>query len=121
MRWILVSCAALAVAAALPGHAQTIDVAPDAAPPQVALLSPEDLTAATGAGVEAIALAEQQLQATNTGNTITAGVLQNGDIAFDAGALNGFAGVGSFLANTGNNSNLQGSISITIVSAAPSP
>lgn len=57
----------------------------------------------------------QSLRATNYGNTITAGTVGSGDIAISGGAFAGFSGVGNFVVNSGHNNNLQGSLSITIV------
>lgn len=60
-------------------------------------------------------LSDQNLSATSSGNTVNAQVLNSGDIQFTSGALQGFNGVGNFVVNTGANNNLQGAISITIV------
>ena len=62
-------------------------------------------------------ITNQDLNATNSGNTITAGTIQNGDINFSGNALTGFSGVGNFVTNTGNNNNLQSSISVVITGA----
>ena len=70
-----------------------------------------------GEGVTTNVISSQELTATNSVNTITAGTVQNGDINFSGNALTGFSGVGNFVTNTGNNNNLQGSISINIAGA----
>jgi hypothetical protein len=59
-------------------------------------------------------VSNQNLNATNSGNSVTAGTVQSGNINFSGNALTGFSGVGNFVSNTGNNNNLQGSISINI-------
>jgi len=81
----------------------------------------EDLDATAAQGVEINTISDQDLNAVNSGNTIVANTLTNGDISFSAGALSGFSGVGNFVTNTGNNSNLQGSISVTITNSADLP
>lgn len=79
-------------------------------------MSVDMLAAESGQGVSNTAMTEQQLNATNSGNSVIAGgAIQTGDVAFSTAALNGFAGIGNFVINTGNNSNLQGSISVNIV------
>lgn len=66
-------------------------------------------------GVRIDVRTNQSLRATNYGNTITAGTVGSGDIAISGGAFAGFSGVGNFVINSGHNNNLQGSLSITIV------
>nr|WP_312052894.1 hypothetical protein [Brevundimonas diminuta] len=39
----------------------------------------------------------------------------------DANAFSGFNGIGNFVMNSGNNNNLQGAITINIVTTAPNP
>lgn len=77
-----------------------------------------ELEAVTGGDVKAEGLSHQELSATNTGNTI-GGSVQSGDVTFSQDALSGFTGVGNFVINTGANNNLQGAISINIVTAGP--
>lgn len=60
----------------------------------------------------------QNLTASTSNNKIQADTLDTGDVTFDSGALNGFSGVGNFVANTGANSNVLGSLNVTIVNAA---
>ena len=71
---------------------------------------------AVSAGAEpgAFTLASTQLTATNSGNSVTAGSVTSGGIAFSSNARSGFSGVGNFVMNTGNNNNLQGSITVNI-------
>lgn len=104
------------VCLAAPVMAQETPAAP---PPAVAEPQPmalDDLASvAAGESTKIDVLSTQDLSATNSGNSVTADTVTNGDISFSPGALTGFSGVGNFVSNTGNNNNLQGSISITIV------
>ena len=72
----------------------------------------DELEEISAEGAVTNVVTNQNLNATNSGNTITAGTVQNGDINFSGNALTGFSGVGNFVTNTGNNNNLQGSISV---------
>jgi hypothetical protein len=103
-----------------PALAQT---APGAAAPATTPtpepLSERALSAESGQGVTNTVMSDQQLSAANSGNSLTANMLRNGDVAFSTSALTGFTGVGNFVINTGNNSNLQGTISVNIVTNAP--
>lgn len=81
------------------------------------LLPDAELSAYNGgqdAGVQV--QATQALSATNSGNSI-GGDLVSGDVSLSDNALDGFSGVGNVVINTGANSNLQGSILVTIVGA----
>jgi hypothetical protein len=104
-----------------PAFAQETPVAPPPATPPETLASPpmslEELGDVSAEGAITNIVTTQDLTATNSGNTITAGTVQNGDINFSGNALTGFSGVGNFVTNTGNNNNLQGSISVTITGA----
>jgi len=58
------------------------------------------------------------LSSTNTGNTIkAAGSVASGPIDFSGAALQNFAGIGNFVFNTGNNNNLEGSITVNVTMA----
>jgi hypothetical protein len=83
-------------------------------------LPAEDLDAISG-GQEIVAgvLSNQQLTAANSGNSVNANSVRSGDVNFSGSALNGFSGVGNFVVNTGNNNNLQGAISLNIISTLP--
>lgn len=108
-------------AAATPGLAREAP-APASLPETVEGLAPmaaDDLQAVNGQGVEAVLLSEQQLAATSSGNSVTATTIRSGDVNF-AGALSSFSGVGNFVVNTGNNNNLQGAISVNIITT-PAP
>lgn len=60
-------------------------------------------------------LSDQDLTAINRGNSITAQTVNNGAITLGSGAFEGFAGVGNFVINSGNNNNLQGALTINII------
>lgn len=72
-------------------------------------------------GVTATALSSQLLQAVNSGNSVQADRIRSGDISIMSNAFAGFGGVGTFVMNTGNNNNLQGAVTINIVTTAPTP
>jgi hypothetical protein len=111
---LVLACAASAPALAQ-GEPLVGDLAAVAEP-----MALDALDAEHGQGAGATVMSEQQLSAANSGNSIMAGTMQTGDVAFSTSALSGFAGVGNFVINTGNNSNLQGTISVNIVTnAAP--
>lgn len=57
----------------------------------------------------------QNLTANNSGNSVTANRVDTGAVNLDAGAFAGYNGIGNFVINTGNNNNLQGAVSVTIV------
>ena len=103
--------------------AATLVAVPEAPVPttDAAPMAAEDLEATAAHGVEINTISDQDLNAVNSGNTVIANTLTNGDISWSPGALTGFSGVGNFVSNTGNNSNLQGSISVTITNTADLP
>lgn len=68
--------------------------------------------------VEDSIMSTQELTAINSDNEII-GNVHAGDVNLSNDALRGFSGVGNFVVNTGAQSNLQGSITINILSAAP--
>lgn len=57
----------------------------------------------------------QALTATNSGNSITANRVDSGDISISDGAFAGFSGIGNFVVNSGHNNNLQGALTINVV------
>ena len=65
------------------------------------------------------AVSDQTLAAENHDNTVTAATVNNGAISFSPGSLQGFSGLGNFVINTGNNNNLQGSLSVTVLMTPP--
>ena len=114
--------ASLVVASlSVPAFAQETPIAPSPVTtpetPVSAPMSLEELGEISAEGAVTNVVTTQDLNATNSGNTIIAGTVQNGDINFSGNALTGFSGVGNFVTNTGNNNNLQGSISVTITGA----
>jgi hypothetical protein len=72
-------------------------------------------------GVNVIVASDQLLKATNSGNSVTANTVGSGSIAIGANAFAGYNGVGNFVMNTGHNNNLQGAITINIVTTSPTP
>lgn len=107
--------------AGAPAFAQTAPLESEAAssPATPEVMSIEALESESAQGVDTTVLSEQQLNATNSGNSVIANTMHTGDVAFSTSALSGFAGVGNFVINTGNNSNLQGTINVSIVTTAP--
>jgi hypothetical protein len=82
-------------------------------------LPASDLAATSGGASPAnIALSKQTLTALNTGNQVNGDSIVTGNVNIDPGAFNGFNGIGNFVFNTGNNNNLQGSLSVTILTPA---
>lgn len=120
--WLLLAAAPGATSlAAEPEQAVPIEPALEQVEAEPQQLGNDELAALSGgAGIEASLYASQQVTANHTGNTITAGALTSGDVAFSDGALSGFSGIGNFVINTGANNALQGAISVNIVNA-PSP
>ena len=72
-------------------------------------------------GVSVIVASDQLLKATNSGNSINANTVGSGAITVGANAFAGYSGVGNFVMNTGHNNNLQGAITINIVTTGPTP
>ena len=81
----------------------------------IALLDADNLAEiSAGESDPSLALTNQTLTATSTGNMLNAASLTTGDITFGANVFSGFNGVGNFVINTGNNNILQGSLSVTV-------
>lgn len=76
-------------------------------------VSSNDLS--TMSGGAAVAVTNQNLSAVNTGNTVSANSLTTGDVTLQSNAFSGFSGIGNFVVNTGNNNNVQGSLSVTVI------
>ena len=72
-------------------------------------------------GVNVIVASDQLLKATNSGNSVTANTVGSGAITVGANAFAGYSGIGNFVMNTGHNNNLQGAITINIVTTGPTP
>jgi hypothetical protein len=80
-------------------------------------LSEEELAAVTGGAADRVqTLTDQNLSGAANGNSLNAESIESGAVNFGANALN-FNGIGNFVINTGNNNVLQGSLSVTIVTA----
>lgn len=83
---------------------------PDVSPPEVHILSLEELAQARGRAT--IVISNQTLQAITSGNQL--GSFVAGSINLSDNALSSFSGVGNFLFNTGAQNNLQSGMSLTI-------
>jgi len=118
---IIAPLALLIFAAAQSQAAETLAANPTAGreAPAAVPLSASDLSGVTGGETIHAAITTQNLNATVTGNALTAGVVQSGAVNFGNSALNGFDGIGNFVINTGNNNVLQGSLSVTVMTTAP--
>jgi hypothetical protein len=92
---------------------------PAAVDPLGDVLKPDDLAGRRGGESTVNVTSLQTLTATSANNSLNADNVDTGDVTFDAGALNGFSGVGNFTVNTGANSNVLGSLNVTIVTTAP--
>lgn len=68
-----------------------------------------------GANQTNVAVSSQTLSALNSGNQVNADTVMSGNVTLESGAFNGFNGIGNFVFNTGNNNNLQGTLSVTIL------
>jgi hypothetical protein len=82
-------------------------------------ISDDDLAGLSG-GQSVAVINDQQLTALNSGNSVNATNVVNGPVSLNAGAFSGFSGLGNFVINTGNNNNLQGTMSVNIV-MTPAP
>ena len=79
-------------------------------------LSASELQALSGGANQTnVAVSSQTLSALNSGNQVNADTVLTGNVTLEAGAFNGFNGVGNFVFNTGNNNNLQGTLSVTVL------
>lgn len=120
---ILILTCLSALATGTARAAESAPPAPEEAAPAKPALSAakpqsDDTLAALSGGTAvntSVALTEQDLTAVNTGNTISAGVVTTGAITVRDNAFSGFNGVGNVIMNTGNNNNLQSSMSVTVI------
>jgi hypothetical protein len=116
-------CASLEAVAGSVQVASGLDTA--AGPPVldgIAPLSGDDLSAVRGgAGSSSQAITDQTIGAVNAGNQISAGPMSNGAVSIDSNAFSGFSGVGNFMMNTGNQNNLESTLSVTIVGTPTGP
>jgi hypothetical protein len=85
------------------------------APLPQALSASELAELSGGASPNGNVISTQTLTALNSGNSVNANSVVTGDVNLQAGAFNGFNGIGNFVFNTGNNNNLQGTLSVTII------
>ena len=116
MKQKIISTAIMALGLTISAQAYAADAAKPALPQA---LSSDDLaTLSGGANPSGVAITKQTLTAVNSGNSLSADNITTGDISVGAGAFNGFNGVGNFVFNTGNNNNVQGSLSVTIMTPA---
>lgn len=129
----LIGCAAPCAGMAAPSPQSAIDAAAPAPPkpldaaPKLDAVDPsaptpmtiDDLSGVSaGAGAENDVVSRQQLTAVNSGNSVNAATVTTGTISLEGSALSGYNGVGNFVMNTGNNNNLQGSLSVNISGVA---
>ena len=76
----------------------------------------DDLYGTGASDAASVAVSDQMLQASDTGNAlISGGAINSGALTLSGGAFGNFNGVGNFVFNTGNNNTLQGSINITVL------
>ena len=79
-------------------------------------ISSEELsTLSGGASPTGLAVTNQTLSALNANNSVSAGTVVTGQVSLQPGTFNGFNGIGNFVFNTGNNNNVQGTLSVTIL------
>lgn len=122
------------------GAADPNSASPPAPPPPFIIIAPVEPAAVAAAptaprsleadeldalharqGAVVIVASDQLLQATNSGNSVNANTVTTGAMRIDANAFSGFNGIGNFVMNSGNNNNLQGAITINIVTTGPNP
>ncbi len=94
----------------------SIKAADDRTPLPMTLDDLGEVSAGTGADNNVVS--RQQLTAVNSGNSVNAASVTTGTISLEGSALSGYNGVGNFVMNTGNNNNLQGSLSVNISGVA---
>jgi len=82
---------------------------------QTPISSEELSTMSGGASPTGLAITTQTLSALNANNSVTAGTVETGAVSLQPGTFSGFNGIGNFVFNTGNNNNVQGSLSVTIL------
>jgi hypothetical protein len=114
---------ALAVSAIAAAGQAAPPPSPAAQPAQPRLaaepVNEDDLQALSGG--QAMNVNEQQLKAMTSDNSVNAlGSVNNGSVTVSPGAFAGYAGLGNFVINTGNNNSLQGTMNVNIM-LAPSP
>jgi hypothetical protein len=133
MKKLLAACilADVAVFAGMTAQAAEFSSAPDmrqtrpasTLPAEIAIarvlpaaISATDLNGMSGgANPTNMAASSQTVTAVNAGNSINADSVVTGNVNLQSGTFSGFTGVGNFVFNTGNNNNLQGTLSVTIL------
>lgn len=91
---------------------QQDDITSDAGAP----LNIDELSDLRGGEAAGVQLTTQNLNAINTGNSVSAGdTVGSGAVNVNAGAFNGYDGIGNFVINTGHNNNLMGSVSVNVL------
>jgi hypothetical protein len=79
-------------------------------------ISSEELsTMSGGASPTGLAVTTQTLSALNANNSVSADTVVTGQVSLQPGTFSGFNGIGNFVFNTGNNNNVQGTLSVTIL------
>jgi hypothetical protein len=79
-------------------------------------VSADDLSKMSGgASPTGVAVTTQTLSALNSGNSVNASSVVTGEVNLQPGTFSGFNGIGNFVFNTGNNNNVQGTLSVTIL------
>jgi len=71
-----------------------------------------------GASPTGAAVTSQTVSALNANNSVSASSVITGQVSLQPGTFNGFNGIGNFVFNTGNNNNVQGTLSVTILTPA---
>ena len=88
----------------------------DAMSNAVAPLNLDELADLRGGEAAGVQLTAQNLNAINAGNSVSAGdTVGSGAVNVNAGAFNGYDGIGNFVINTGHNNNLMGSVSVNVL------
>jgi hypothetical protein len=88
---------------------------PDTPPAPVADSDLADMSGGQATMPPGLAAVLSSQTATNSNNLVSAGGnVVSGDVDLGQGALQGFAGIGNFVINTGHNNNLLGSLSVAI-------
>ena len=81
-------------------------------------MSPNELDAVSaGEAPQLLVATRQNVDALSSGNRISADTVTSGNVNFSENSLSGFNGIGNVVVNTGNNNSIQGTLSVTIVTA----
>ena len=79
-------------------------------------VSADDLSKMSGgASPTGLAVTTQTLSALNANNSVNASSVVTGEVNLQPGTFSGFNGIGNFVFNTGNNNNVQGTLSVMIL------